>query len=76
MRLSELKSRINSLIGFIGFDYDGVACGIDPINTHHFEMWYGNDALTAKSIDEVMNVKLFKGKNLIEIHDQITNIDY
>lgn len=76
MKLTDLKSRISSLIGFVGFDYDGTSCGIDPINANHFEMWCGDNAITAKSIDEVMNIKLFKGKSLTEIFNQITNIDY
>ena len=73
MKLSDLKNRIASLSGFIGFDYNDTPCGIDPINQSHFEMWCGNDYITAKSIDEVMTTKIFNGNSLTDIFDKITN---
>ncbi len=76
MKADVLKDRINSLIGFIGFDYKNQPCGIDPINHSHYEMWYGKKNFVAKSIDEVMSVQLFDGKSLNQICDNIKNIDY
>lgn len=76
MNLIDLKKQIESLVGFIGFDYDGDNCGIDPINKNHFEMWCGEDFIIAKSIDEVMNATIFNGKSLIQIYDMIENLDY
>ena len=76
MKLSDLKDRIASLSGFVGFEYNKKNCGIDPINQSHFEMWYGNDYIIAKSIDEVMAVKIFNGNSLTDIFDKISNFDF
>lgn len=76
MNLTEIKNRIDSLASFFGFDYNGKACGIDPISHTHFDMWYGNKDHLAKSIDEVMNVSLFDGKSLSEIYEKIEITDW
>ncbi len=76
MKITEFKNRVSSLISFIGFEYEGKSCGIDPINKSHFEMWCGDNYIVAKSIDEVMNTKIFNGHSLSEIYPQITNLDY
>lgn len=75
MNLSDLRERIESLVSFIGFDYNDKACGIDPINAKHFDMWCGDECVTAESIEEVFNVRIFEGKSLPEIFDNITNLD-
>ena len=76
MKADVLKDRIDSLTGFIGFDYMNQPCGIDPINHSQYEMWYGKKYFVAKSIDEVMSVQLFDGKSLNQICDNIQNIDF
>ncbi|MGI6270110.1 MAG: hypothetical protein ACOYKJ_06215 [Candidatus Howiella sp.] len=75
MNTKQIRDRLDSLISFFGFDYNGKACGVDPISHTHFEMWCGNDYLVAKSIDEVMSVSLFNGKSLAEIADDINITD-
>lgn len=76
MSINDFKNKVNSLFSYIGFEYNGLNCGIDPLNTNHFDMWYGDDYHKAGSIDEVMEYPLFNGKSLKEIYDDITNIDY
>ena len=75
MNLSDFKERINSLVSFVGFDYNDIPCGIDPINAEHFEMYCGEEAVVAKSIEEVFNIRIFEGKSLTEIFNDITNVD-
>lgn len=75
MSLLELKKRINSLVSFVGFDYNNTSCGIDPISENHFEMWYGDNFVIAESIEEVFDIKIFEGKSLTEIFNNISNID-
>jgi hypothetical protein len=76
MSISDLKYKISSLAGFVGFNYNNSQCGVDPINQNHFEMWCGDNYIVAQSIDEVMTAKIFNGKSLIEIFDKITNLDF
>lgn len=76
MEIDEFRNRVYSLVSFIGFEFRGLPCGIDPININHFEMWCGENFAVAKSIDEVMNIKLFEGNSILEIYSEIRNIDY
>ena len=76
MKLVDLKKRIESLTGVIEFDYNGTPCGIDPINHSHYDMWYGDVSITAKSIDEVMTMNLFGKQALKDIYKDIKNLDY
>ena len=75
MTIQALKQRIESLANHVLFDYNGKTCGVDPFNAHHFEMWYGDQDYDATSIDDIMNARLFDGKSLTEIFDQIENIE-
>lgn len=75
MNLSEFKERINSLVSFAGFEYNGKNCGIDPINREHFEMWYGGKSAVFENIDDVFENKFFDDKSLAEIFEKITDID-
>ena len=59
----------------IEFDYKGIAGGVDPFSDTHFDVWYGEELYVATSIDEVMSVKLFDGKSLTEIVDEIEEVD-
>jgi hypothetical protein len=76
MKLEKLENRIMSLAGVVEFDYKGTHCGIDPINHSHYDMWYGDDFVTAKSIDEVMTITLFDKQALKDIYKNIENLDY
>lgn len=76
MKADEIKTIINSLVGCVCFDYEGKNCGVDPFNTEHFDMWFGNVSMIASSIDEVMYSPFFGGKSLSEISGQISSIDY
>ena len=42
MTAKELRNRIESLCREVLFDYNGKACGVDPFNAKHFDMWYGD----------------------------------
>lgn len=71
-----IKDRINEICTALEFDYKGLHSGVDPLSKTHFDMWYGEDIIyTATSIDEVMSVKLFDGKSLTEIVDEIEEVD-
>lgn len=74
MKLNEIKIRITSLCSHLTFDFEGKSCGVDPLAADQFDMWCGDDAMTAKSADEVMNTPFFDGKCLKEIADKIQNI--
>lgn len=76
MTIDDLKKHIESLVGVVEFEYNGITCGIDPINRSHYDIWYGEEYLKAKSIDEVMSAKIFDNKSLVEIFSSIRNIDY
>lgn len=76
MNKTVFRNRINSLVSFVSFTYNGKQCGVDPISHTHFEMWCGNEYLEAQSIDEVMNCRIFEGKSLNEIADKIDIIDW
>lgn len=72
LQAAEIKERIDEMAGAFLFTYNGRNCGVDPISHTHFEMWYGEDDMVAKSIDEVMTAPLFGGKCLNEIASDST----
>lgn len=81
MTAEKIKNRIAECISHFCFDYQNKACGVDPIYSpkdgQRFEMWYGEDDIyTAHSVDDVMTVRLFGGKSLNEIAEQIDIIDF
>lgn len=73
--VKELRDRINSLCTHILFDYNGKGCGVDPFSADNFDMWYGDEVMNAKSIDEVMQTSFFGGKALQDIVDEIENVE-
>ena len=75
MTTKDLRSRLNSICTHVLFDYNGKECGVDPFNAKHFDMWCGNDAMEAHSIDEVMQTPFFDGKALEDIVDQLENVE-
>ena len=77
MTANKIKDRINEICTLFGFEYNGIICGVDPLSPVKFNMWYGEDNIhVAHNIDEVMNVKLFNGKSLNEIYNDIDIIDW
>ena len=53
-----------------------MSCGIDPLSTDSFDMWYGDDFFNVKSVGEVMSYPLFDGKSLGDITDNIKIIEW
>ena len=71
MIAKDLRDRINSICTHVLFDYNGKECGVDPFNEKHFDMWYGDNAITVTSIDDVMKQPFFDGQSLPDIADEI-----
>lgn len=77
MTILGIKEHIDNLISHITFTYNNKNCGIDPITRNErYDMWYGDKIHTAKSVEEVMNIKFFDGKSLSDIMDDIEELDY
>ena len=76
MTITEIKNYLSQLTSHVLFDYNGYSCGIDPISQNEFNMWYGDNETTVKSIDEVMTSKFFDGKSLTEIWYDVTELEY
>lgn len=75
MTASDIKKQISSLCSHVLFDYEGRACGVDPIASDDFDMWCGDDYMKAHSINEVMQTPFFRGNALQDIADQIKNFE-
>lgn len=75
MTITEIKDYLANLNGHVTFCYNGYNCGIDPLATDEFDIWYGNDEMTVNSVDKVMTVNFFDGKSLKEIWNDITELD-
>lgn len=71
MSADEFKDYVGSLISYVGFDFQGKDCGVDPLSLNDFEMKCGDDFMTARSIDEVMTTCFFDGHSLNEICDLV-----
>ena len=71
MTALEIKDYVGSLVSHITFTYNNKDCGVDPFKKDCFDMWCGEDTMTAKSIDEVMETPFFDGKSLNEIASKI-----
>jgi len=72
----KIKSRINELCTHMLFEFKGVDCGVDPLSRDHFDMWYGKESFTAKSIDEVMSTPFFNGHCLNDIAESVEITDW
>ena len=75
MTAKEMRDRVDSLATHILFDYNGRNCGVDPFSRNNIDMWYGQEFMNAKSIDEVMTTPFFDGNALQDIMDDIANIE-
>lgn len=71
MTAKELKNRIVKMNSHVLFDYKNCNCGIDPITSNQFTMWFGTTTMTAGDIEEVMTLKLFDGASLTDIASEI-----
>lgn len=75
MTAKELSDRIGEMCSHVLFDYNGKACGVDPIEPSRFDLWCGEQSTVATSLDEVMTLNFFDGKSLSEIVDDIENLE-
>lgn len=75
MRVTEIRNHIESLCSHLTFEYNGKNCGVDPLSHNQIDMWCGDDAMTATSIDEVMESPFFNGQSLRNIANKIENIE-
>lgn len=76
MTKKEFIDRVKSLISCITFEYHGMDCGVDPLSKDDFDVWCGDNLVNVKSVDEVMNLKIFDGNPLDMIFGEIVNLDY
>ena len=75
MKINEIRDRIAEIVTQITFTYNGKNCGVDPMSSTEFDMWYGDELLTASSTEEVMSTKLFDDKSLADIVDDIEDLE-
>ncbi|MBQ3337495.1 MAG: hypothetical protein IJG80_08840 [Selenomonadaceae bacterium] len=71
MTATALKEQISKMYSHILFEYDGKDCGVDPLARNEIVVWFGEKNLTAHSVDEAMQVKLFDSKSLNDIAKEI-----
>ena len=76
MTLAQFRFHLDHLVGCVQFDYNGYSCGVDPIGHTRYDVWYGNTVVTVTSVEDVLNTKIFNGKSLIDIWDDLTGFDY
>lgn len=72
--MSKKKDLINAILSFrydICFNYSGKSVCINPWNENKFEIGYGDTVKTFKSIDDLMTAKIFDGRNLNSIANEI-----
>lgn len=75
MKINEIIDRIAEIVTQITFIYNGKSCGVDPMSSTEFDMWYGDDIITVSSIEEVMNTKLFDDKSLSDIVEDVEDLE-
>ncbi len=71
MKPDKLAEMINSLAGDIDFEYNGKHGAVCPFSRTDIALSYGEEAHSHISVDDVMNDKMFDGKCLKEISEQI-----
>ena len=76
MTLKQFKNHLEQLIGAVLFDYKGYSCGVDPISRKHYDVWCGDEIVTAQSIDDVLTTDIFEGKPLVDIFEECVDFDY
>lgn len=76
MTILQFEDHMKNLVGCVCFSYNGYSCGVDPVGRMKYDIWYGNTAVTVDSVDAIMNTKIFNGKSLLDIWDDLTEFDY
>ncbi len=75
MTAGRLKAEILSLTNDIVFTYEGKIGGIFPISRKQISIGWNNEAYDFENengcIDEVMNAKIFDGRSLAEIAEEL-----
>ena len=71
MKANELYDFIDSLTSDIDFEYDGKHGAICPFSRTDISLSYDDEAHDHTSIADVKNDKIFNGKCLNEISEQI-----
>ena len=71
MTKKELYDYIDSLAGDIDFEYQGVHGAVCPFSSTEIAVSYGDEAETYDSIESALDSKMFKGKCLNDISEDI-----
>lgn len=71
MKQNKLAEMIDSLACDIDFEYNGKHGAVCPFSRTDIALSYGEEAHSHTSVDDVMNDKMFDGKCLREISEQI-----
>lgn len=64
MTADEIQTYLTKVVSHLTFTYQGKNCGIDPFSPTDFDMWFGDEEMNAKSIEEVMDTDFFGGKSI------------
>ena len=70
MTIELIKNSILESFSVFSFEYRGKIGGIDPISDREFIMWYGDNNVTANSINNAMILPIFDNKSLTELIDK------
>ena len=81
MTVEKLRARIEECIVLVGFEYHGKRYSIEPCydpdeKRQEYLIYIENDTEVLYDIDEVMNRKMFDGKALSEIVDEIVIVEF
>lgn len=74
--INAIQKKLSDISGHVLFDYNGKACGFDPLSRSRIDMWYGDENYTVKDCDEALNKPIFDGKSFYEIADNVEMIEY
>ncbi len=75
MKAKEIRDRIAEITTQITFSYNGKKCGIDPMSSTDFDIWYGDTLIQVNNVDEVMSTPIFNGKALSDIINNIAELE-
>lgn len=73
--IDNIRQCLEEMRTHVLFDYKGIACGIDPLSKNEIDMWFGKKNYTASSVDNAMAYRLFNGKSITDIADQVQNLE-
>ena len=75
MKAQYLKKFLADAYSDVTFKYQDIYCCIIPQGSDRFAMGYGDAAGEYESIDELMSARIFGGKTLTEIADDISELE-